>query len=93
MTEPLVLSNRQCINASCGDLPELRVISDEICGSGRWEIHYELLVERTGDGTFWRGIYQTGATEYQDNSGYDDETVAFQQVIPREKMVTVYERV
>lgn len=90
--ESLVLSNRQCIDLTCGDvISDVRLISDTIDGTGRWEVHYELIVERISDGTFWSGLYSRGATEYQDTAGYDDDTIRFKQVVPRERMVTVYE--
>lgn len=67
---------------------EYEIISDEITDHRRWCVVITVVVSQKSDGTFWRGSYETGATEYQDGYGNDDVLLA--QVFPVEKTVTVY---
>lgn len=64
--------------------------------TGRWEQYYNLILCRYSDETFWRTHYSRGLTEAQDYDSFDTEyrdTVTFEQVEQRTKMVEVVEYV
>ena len=75
-----------------------RIVQDESTGTDRWHEHFDFVVERLEDGTFWYAGYQRGATEYQDLDRYERwhvskaaDKVRFQQVFAKEKTIIVYE--
>lgn len=72
------------------------IISDEIYDHRRWAVVHEVIVRREEDGTFWRGRYRRGATEYQEYDfdaswGHNDSHAVLTQVFPKEKTVITYE--
>jgi hypothetical protein len=67
----------------------IEAVQHEIDGQTRWGIVFMVVVKLKSDGTFWKGLYEEGATELQEG-GYDDD-IEFIQVYPVEKTVTVYE--
>lgn len=75
-----------------------KVVRDESTGTDRWHEHFDFVVERLEDGTFWYASYQVGATEYQDLDRYQrwhvddkDDKVTFKQVYAKVKAVVFYE--
>ncbi len=70
-----------------------KTISDEIVGRDRWSLHYCRIFEV--EGRFYRTYYSVGATEYQDEIPYecDEDDIEVEEVMPVERLVTVYEPV
>jgi len=73
-----------------------RIVSDEMIDQRRWAITHEMIIERLEDATFWRGIYQVGATENQhydfgDRWFYNDDKAGFTEVFPKTVTITKYE--
>lgn len=65
-------------------------ISNEITDHRRWCVVHTVIVEKRDDGTFWKGWYERGATEYQED-GYDND-IELTQVHPVQETVTVYKK-
>ena len=74
---------------SLGD--EKSTIEDNITDVSRWSVHHRRVFKH--EGKFYLTSYSVGATEMQDESPYEysDEDVECEEVVPVEKMVTVYE--
>ena len=74
-----------------GDHDEtVEVISDKIDGTSRWSTLHTLIFKF--EGKYYESDYSTGSTEYQDESPYeyDGDEIECCEVIPVEKVVTVY---
>jgi len=67
-------------------------IEDEIIDNGRWSIYYRMIFKH--EGKFYETFYSRGATEQQDEHPYDneDDEIECDEVIPIEKIITVYKR-
>jgi hypothetical protein len=76
------------------DVQGLQVMENTITGTGRWSIHHRLVFKELDTGKFWAVGYSRGATEQQDESPFENggARVTCREVLPVEKMVTVYER-
>lgn len=72
-----------------------RIISDEMVDHRRWAVTHEIIIERLEDATFWRGIYQVGATESQwydfNDRWFSSDKAAFTQVFAKTTTITKYE--
>lgn len=66
-------------------------VYDNIIDHSRWSIGYEKVFKH--EGKFYITYYSRGATEYQDESPYeyDGDEIECAEVVPVEKVVTVYE--
>jgi hypothetical protein len=62
------------------------LISDEIIGSTRWGILHRAVFQR--DDEFVGASYETGATEYQDDDGFDPPRLY--EVEPYREVVFMY---
>lgn len=72
---------------------DVPVVDEQIVGHSRWSIEYEQIFEHGGK--FYRTSFSKGATEYQDEQPYeyDEDKIECQEVVPVEKVVTVYENI
>ena len=71
---------------------DVEIIEDKVLDVSRWSIRYELIFKFEGE--FYRTDYSIGATEYQIEEPWDGELeVECTQVVPVERLVTVYETV
>lgn len=64
-----------------------KIILDDLVDHRRWSVTYEMVIQRIEDDTYWRGVYERGATEYQSYSFDErwhgaDERATFSQVFP-----------
>lgn len=66
-------------------------VYNNIIDHSRWSIGYEKVFKY--EGKFYITYYSRGATEYQDEAPYeyDGEEIECVEVVPVEKVVTVYE--
>ena len=65
------------------------VILDEIVDTSRWSVHHDLVVKI--DGKFYSAEYSVGATEYQNESPWQNENeVEFVEVEPKEVTTIKY---
>lgn len=71
------------------DLDSFELISEEINDTSRWSIHITVVFKYNN--RFWRTFYSKGATEYQDESPYENDDKVAYEVFPVEKVVTCYE--
>ena len=82
--------SKEAALAILGDLEIL--IEDKIISHNRWSVVHRLVVRL--DGKIYMTTYSVGATEYQDETPWQDETeVEFVEVERKEKVVYVYEYV
>lgn len=71
---------------------ENEVIKNQICGTSRWTINFELVFSH--EGKFYRTYYSKGSTEYQDERPWEyEKEVKCTEVHPVEKTVIEYEDV
>jgi hypothetical protein len=73
------------------DIEGFKIIKQDIMGKSRWSIVYEIVIQRLSDNKFFKSFYSKGATEYQDQLPYEYEKAIFEEVVPVEKTITVYE--
>lgn len=73
------------------DENEVKEIQSNITDISRWSIHYTSVFQFQDK--YYRTHYSVGATESQDESPYeyDDDEIECKEVIPVEKVITVYE--
>mgnify|MGYP001029456029 CR=1 FL=1 len=73
------------------DIDNIKTVSDEITGTGRWTIVHDWVFEFCGK--FYRTSYTVGATEMQDERPfeYDGDEIECHEVKPVEKTIVVYE--
>ncbi len=66
-------------------------VYDRIVGHGRWSVRHERVFKH--DGRFFKTTYSQGATEYQEESPYEEagDEIECVEVFPRERVITVYE--
>lgn len=59
----------------------------------RWAVHYSGVFEY--EGKLYQTTWQQGATEYQDVTPYEyeDGEIECPEVVPAQKIITVYEKV
>lgn len=74
------------------ELPLYRVISNEISGSSRWSIYYDMIFEEVATNTFYSTTYSVGATESQDERPYEyaGDLIEVNVVVPYEKTIIAY---
>ena len=82
-------------NLLWGKCDDLKKIRNEITGTSRWSVHYELVFEDILTSKFYSVSYSRGATEYQDERPfeYDGDEINCIEVKPVEKTIIVYEPV
>jgi hypothetical protein len=69
-----------------GDHPDYVIIEDEkITEQSRWSTFHTAVFKKS-DGTFWRGVWETGSTEYQET----DLNFTLTQVTLKEVLVVTY---
>lgn len=74
------------------DNDDFKTISDESYGQSRWSDLRTLVVERISDGKFFAAHYSCGKSESQEEAPWEFvETVDFNEVFKREKVVISYE--
>ena len=68
------------------------VIEDEITDTSRWSIYHNIIF-LADDGLYYSTNYSVGATEYQDESPFENEedNIECEQVHQVEKLVKVWE--
>jgi hypothetical protein len=73
------------------DVEGAEVIHSEIVGKSRWSLNHEAIFKY--EDKFYRTYYNTAATEQQDERPYefDDDEIECEEVVPVEKIITVYE--
>jgi hypothetical protein len=61
----------------------------------RWHILYDVILERTSDGTFWAFCYRMGLTENQENwyPWEDGKEVSLTRMKAVERTITEYQEV
>ena len=91
MKETLELDGKIGREIICGDSTEYRVIVDEIVESSRWLIDHTIVVQRKSDNKFFKSTYLVGGTERQSDEAYQYEPAIFEEVVPVQKTITVYE--
>ncbi len=75
-----------------GDHDDFEKVETEIVDVTRWSIIYEDIYKQKSSGKFFKTSYSSGATESQDEQPYEYvKEAVFKEVIPVEKLVTVYE--
>lgn len=84
------LRSEDCCKTESG--LSLKIVHKETVNEGRWETTKEIVF--TDGYKFWRTSYSEGNTEYQDSTlfGSEDE-IECREVIPREKVITVYDNI
>lgn len=75
----------------CNDTDEAELIAEEITDTSRWSVHYRAVFKYQDK--FYSATYSIGATEMQDERPfeYDPCMVECPEVVPVERVVTVYE--
>lgn len=76
------------------DLPYNKdiILVNEIIDTSRWSINYRLVFK--DEGKVWQTYYSEGATEYQDESPWEyDSVVILEEVHEVEKTIKVWEPV
>jgi hypothetical protein len=68
-----------------------REIVDEIVDNSRWSINHTIVVQRKSDNKFFKSNYSVGGTERQSDEAYDYVKAIFEEVVPVQKTITVYE--
>lgn len=75
-----------------GDGNEAKIVEDNIIDSTRWSIVHRVVFVL--DGKYYQTKYSRGATEYQDERPfeYDGDLIEVTEVVPVQKLITVYEK-
>ena len=68
----------------------IEAVQHELDGQTRWGIIHMVVVRRISDDTFWKGFFEEGATEVQEDSGGYEDDIEFVQVWPIQETVIVY---
>lgn len=71
---------------------EFEMIYDKLAAQSRWNTEHEVVLRRIKDDKYFISYYTIGSTEAQEQVPYSDGDFAiFQEVMPVEKKVIVYE--
>ena len=90
--EKLELTREEALDIVCGDTFDFDIIEDVIDSTSRWSELHRIIVQRKSDSKYFRSYYSKGSTEMQMELPYEyDEHPSFTEVIPTEKIITVYE--
>jgi hypothetical protein len=74
------------------DNDDFEKVESEIVDVTRWSIIYKDIYKQKSSGKFFETSYSSGCTEFQDEQPYQYvKEAVFEEVIPVEKLVTVYE--
>ena len=74
-----------------GDSADFTLLEDKITSHGRWTVTHCVIVQRNTDFKYFRSYYSVGATECQDQQAYEYNKAVFEEVVPVQKTITVYE--
>lgn len=85
-----MLFKKQFLLDTLYDQNDCEIISDTIVDHRRWAVTHELIFKH--ENKYYRTHYSQGATENQDESPweFDEGGVVCEEVVPTEKVVTVY---
>ncbi len=86
----LTLTRDEALAILDGDRTTYVLISDDIVDHQRWSVVHSIIIERKSDNKFFRGWYNVGATESQDESPWEYDAPVFDEVIPVEKTIIEY---
>ena len=87
MTKVVEVSEREALEIIWGDSEEYdTVVEESIVGQSRWSTIHEAVFLKKSDRTFWKGIWETGSTEYQET----DLNFSMTQVYPKKVVITIY---
>lgn len=89
------LSKQEAQELVCDNLKGFKEISDEIVDTRRWSVTHNYICQHVESGKFYEVEFSCGATEQQDEQPFefDEEPIWLTEVVPVEKIVTVYEPV
>ena len=74
-----------------GDSDDFTLLEDKITSHGRWTVTHCVIVQRNIDLKYFRSHYYVGATESQDQQAYEYDKAVFEEVVPVQKTITVFE--
>ena len=89
--EKLVLTQEEALDIISDDNKDFDVVFDIVTGKSRWSVNHSVIIKRISDGKFFKDYYSEGATEYQDESPWQNIEPNFIQVFEKEKVIKVYE--
>jgi hypothetical protein len=73
------------------DSSKYEIIENVITSTSRWSENHRMVIKHLETGKFYESYYSQGLTEYQDESPYEYGNVLFEEVVPVEKTIIVYE--
>jgi hypothetical protein len=70
----------------------VKLVLSEMIDSGRWDIHYRIVIQDLNTNKLYEWFYSVGATEYQDQHSWDDEpdNIKLDEVLRVQTIVTKY---
>jgi hypothetical protein len=91
MKETLTLTGDEGRDIVWEENEDFQIIYDHLKGKSRWSDIHEIVVQRISDGKYFKSSFRRGATESQDERPYEYGDAVFNEVVPVEKTVIVYE--
>lgn len=91
MKEILKLTPEQGREIVYEDTDDFKTIQYSVINVSRWSLINEIIVQRLSDDKFFKSSFSVGTTELQDERPYEYSEAIFEEVLPVEKTIIVYE--